>query len=126
MRYIIFLFIFFSGNFLIAQQDTSFYAKLMEWRNQYSDIDIIYSFSINEVGDTTYIDTIKRYYHYGKLNKTYFIYHNNKIYKEIVYYKNRLFYEDIYDKGINVQRMAYSKKRPYHLRNVFYFNEKDR
>ena len=122
--YVVVLIILFTNHPIMAQNDTSFYERIKSWSNYYSSTDTVSSFFVNTVGDTVKIDTVKRYYYYGKFNKTYYIYYEGKLYKEINFYKNRLSFENIYIEEKNVKRISYSKKRPYFLEKMFYFNNK--
>ena len=114
----------------IAQTDTSRYDVFMEQRNSRAIKKTSSGFIVNEKGDSVKVDTIKYYYTYGKYtskwNKSYYIYHNDKLYKKMAFYKNRLSYENFYTQGINTKRKAYSSKRPYFMEKIGYFNETGR
>jgi len=73
------------------------------------------------------VDTIKYYYRYGKYiskyNKTYVIYFGGEKHSEMKYYKDRLLIENFYTQGINTKRIVYSRKRPYFMEKIGYFNE---
>lgn len=120
--YLIILATLLFSNSSIAQIDTSNYARFMKISDYHSHTDTSSSFLINEMGERIKVDTVKRYYHYSKFNKTYFIYFNDEIYKEMMYYKNRLSSEHFYTQGKNTKCMRYSKKRPYYLLQITYLD----
>ena len=121
--YLIILTTLLLDNFCIAQIDTSFYGRFMEWSNYHSDKQIISTFTTNRQGESFRVDTVKYYYRYSnEYNKTYCIYFNGELYKKMMYYKNRLSCENFYEQEKNTKRMIYSKKRPYCLLRIVYFD----
>lgn len=72
------------------------------------------------------LDTIVRYYPAIKYNKDYIIYYNGLIYKEIGFYNDKVRREDFYIKGKLTRRAVYSKKKPYLIEKMFYYNNKEK
>ena len=124
--YLIILSTLLFSNSIIAQTDTSFDEKVMDYFDSKADKQVISIFITNKSGENIRIDTVKYYYSFSKkFNKAYYVYVNGEIYQKMVYYKNRLLFEEFYTQGKETKRMIYSYKRPYSLLKIFYFNTKE-
>lgn len=72
------------------------------------------------------IDTIVITREYIKWNKTFEIYHNNVISKEVKFYDDKIFLENYYKNGKLVKRVVYFRKKPYGVEKIYYYNNKEK
>ncbi len=68
------------------------------------------------------IDTIKTYLP-SVWNKVYAIYINDSLCKEMKFYKDMICIENFYDNTLLKKRIVYTKKKPYRIEKIFYFEK---
>jgi len=67
------------------------------------------------------LDTIEAY-SFGKFKED-SIFYNNVLYKNRFFYKNKLYVEDFYIHEINTKGIGYYKKKPYGVKNIYYYTK---
>lgn len=86
------------------------------YAEEYIDSTLIFDNSIRNK-----IDTVITYWKYTKWNKIYSIYINDTLSKEINFYNDRPGHINFYERAELYKRVVYSRKKPYHIEKIFYF-----